>query len=67
MDEILKKIEEQEKKLDAIYHSIEQMRKYFLWTLIITIATIVLPLIALAVVIPLVMRTLGSAYGGLLN
>ncbi|NTU66592.1 MAG: hypothetical protein HGB08_01580 [Candidatus Moranbacteria bacterium] len=67
MDEILKKIEEQDKKLEAIYHSIEQMRKYFLWTLIITIATIVLPLIALAFVIPMVMKTLGSAYGGLLN
>lgn len=67
MDEILKKIEEQDKKLADIFRSIERMRKYFLWTLIITIATIVLPLIALAVVVPIVLRTLGSAYGGLLN
>ena len=67
MDEILKKIEEQDKKLEAIYRSIERMRKYFLWTLIITIVTIILPLIALAFVIPFFMSTFQSAYGGLLN
>lgn len=49
---ILQKIEEQNKKLEAIYQSAEKTRKYFLWTLIVTIVTIVLPLIALAFVIP---------------
>ena len=51
-EEILKKIEEQDKKLDDIYKSVEKMRKYFLWTLIITVALFVLPLIGLAFVIP---------------
>ncbi|MBI4708905.1 MAG: hypothetical protein HY764_01720 [Candidatus Portnoybacteria bacterium] len=51
-EEILKKFEAQEKKLEEIYHSIERMRKYFLWTLIITVVLIVLPLIGLAIVIP---------------
>ena len=44
-EEILKKIEAQDKKLEEIYNSVEKMRKYFLWTLIVTIAVIILPLI----------------------
>ena len=66
MDEILKKIEEQDKKIDAIYVSVEKTRKYFLWTLIITIATVVLPIIVLIILLPWLMNTLTSAYSGLL-
>ena len=51
-EEILKKIEEQDKKLEEIYRSVEKMRKYFLWTLIVTIAVIVLPLIGILLLIP---------------
>ena len=43
---------EQNKKLDEIYRSVERTRKYFMWTLIISILFIVLPLIALTFVIP---------------
>ncbi len=51
-----------EAKLDAIYTSVEKTRKYFLWTMIISIAMIVLPLIGLVVVLPMAMHTLfGSA------
>jgi len=50
--EVLKKIEELEKKVDAVYRSSEKMRKYFLWTLIITAAVIILPLIAMIFIIP---------------
>ena len=64
--EILKKFEEQDKKLDAIYQSVEKMRKYFLWTLIATIATIILPLIGLIIIIPWFLKIMSSAYGGLL-
>ena len=66
MEEVLKKIEEQEKKIDAIYVSVEKTRKYFQWTLIITVVTIVIPIIILIVMIPWLMSTLSSAYGGLL-
>jgi len=62
-NEILAKIQEQDKKLDDIYRSIEKMRKYFLWTLIVTIATIVLPMIALIAIIPWFLKTMTSAYG----
>jgi hypothetical protein len=64
--EILKKIEEQEKKIDEIYVSVEKTRKYFLWTMIITVVTIVLPILVLIILIPWLMSTLGSVYGGLL-
>ncbi len=63
MEEILKKIQEQEIKIDAIYVSVEKLRKYFLWTLIITVAMVVLPLIAMMFVLPSVLSSLTSAYG----
>lgn len=64
--EIIKKLEEQEGKIDAIYRSVEKTRKYFLWTLIITVVALVLPLIAAAFVVPWAFETIISAYGGLL-
>ncbi|MFA5776900.1 MAG: hypothetical protein WC906_00410 [Parcubacteria group bacterium] len=64
--EILNKIEEQDKKLEAIYKSVEKTRKYFLWTLIISIATVVLPIIGLIVLIPWFLKIMMSAYSGLL-
>ena len=54
-EELLKKFEEQEKKLEAIWRSVEKTRKYFLWTIIITVVTFVLPLIAFMVLIPKVL------------
>ena len=51
-EEILKKIEGQDKKLDEIYKSVEATRKYFLYALIITVAMIIFPLIGLLLIIP---------------
>ena len=50
--DMLAKIEALESKVDAVYRSSEKMRKYFLWTLIITAAVVILPLIGLLFVIP---------------
>jgi len=50
--EVLEKLKEQDKKLNAIYQSVEKTRRYFLWTLVIAIIMIVLPLIGLVIVIP---------------
>jgi len=55
-EDILKKIGEQDKKLEAISRSVEKMRKYFLWTLIITVIMIILPLIGLAFALPLYLK-----------
>lgn len=41
-----------EQKIDAMYKSVESLRKYFLWTGIITVALFVLPLIGLVFAIP---------------
>ncbi len=49
-----------EKKLDAIFVSVEKTRKYFKWTMIITIAVIVLPLIGLMFAIPAFLDSFSS-------
>jgi type IV secretory pathway component VirB8 len=41
-----------EEKINKIYISVEKTRKYFLWTLIISVALFVLPAIGLAFAIP---------------
>ena len=64
-EDILKKIEEQDKKLEAIYRSVEKMRKYFLWTLIITVIMIILPLIGLAFALPLYLKAYNFGAMGL--
>ncbi len=51
-EDILKKLDEQGKKLEAIFQSSEKMRKYFMWTLIISVAVIILPMIGLVFVLP---------------
>ena len=63
-EEIYKKIEAQDKKLEKIYNSIEKMRKYFLWTLIVTLVMIILPIIGLFLIIPKFFSILnGSGFG----
>jgi type II secretory pathway component PulF len=51
-EEILKKLDAQDKKLDEIYRSSEKTRKYLLWTVIVAVAFLVLPLIGLVFAIP---------------
>ena len=56
--EISNKFEVLEKKIDAIYSSVETTRKYFLLTLIITGVMIVLPILGLIIVIPIFLSSL---------
>ncbi|HAQ05816.1 TPA: hypothetical protein DCP13_03425 [Candidatus Azambacteria bacterium] len=60
--DISRKFEEQEKKLDAIYKSVEKTRKYFLFTLIVSVVFIVLPLVGLIFVIPMLLSTLTAGF-----
>lgn len=60
-NEVLKKLDEQDKKIQEIFLSVEKTRKYFLWTLIISLAFVVLPIIGLAFVIPQFLNTLNTA------
>jgi len=53
MEEDIKSVlDEQTKKIDAIYRSVEKTRKYFLWTMIITAVLFILPLVGLLIIIP---------------
>jgi hypothetical protein len=52
MEEVLAKLKEQDAKIDAIWQSVEKTRKYFMWTLIITLVLFIAPLIGLVFAIP---------------
>jgi len=62
-EEIKKKLQEQDEKLDRIYVSVEKTRKYFLWTMISTGVMFIVPLVGLAIVIPSLLQSLSSIYG----
>ncbi len=49
-----------------IYKSTEKTRRYFLITLIVTVAVIVIPLIIMAIILPSVINNFTSSYQGLL-
>jgi len=59
-EETAQKLADMDKKLDNIYRSAEKTRKYFLWTMIISLVVFVLPLVALLFVVPFVF----SVYSG---
>lgn len=62
--DILRRLDEQDNKLEAIYTSVEKTRKYFMWTIIVSLLTVVLPLIALMFVLPSFIQSLtGSGLG----
>lgn len=61
--DIIQKINQQGERLEEIWQSVEKTRKYFLWTLIIAVLAIVLPLVGLIFAIP---QFLGI-YGGMMN
>ena len=65
-EEILKKIEEQDKKIDAIFISVEKTRKYFLFMIWVSVITFILPLIGLAFIIPFFLSALSKSFDGLL-
>jgi hypothetical protein len=64
--DIQKKLEEQDEKLNAIFLSIERVRKYFLIIVWVTIIMVVLPALGLLYAIPKFLDTYTSSTGGLL-
>lgn len=65
MEEINNKISNLEEKIDRIYASVEQTRKYLKWTAIITIVLFVLPLLGLLFVVPSFMTNYVGTLQGL--
>lgn len=64
--EILKKLEEQEKKIDEIHTVTEKIRKYFLISMWLTIIFFVLPLVVLVFMLPILINSYLSMFSGLL-
>lgn len=62
-DIIVKKLEEQERKIDAIFVSVEKTRRYFLWTLILSLAFFLLPLVGVIFAVPFLLSSLSSLSG----
>lgn len=50
--EIEKRILALEAKIDAIFVSVEKTRKYFFWTMIVTVVVVVVPAVGLLFAIP---------------
>lgn len=63
LDRIEGKLAELEGKLDATYQSAEKMRKYFLWTLVVTVVIILVPLFILPLFIPSFLASQGVGAG----
>lgn len=69
MDEqktVQEQLELQQQALAKIYKSVEKTRKYILWSVIGTLVTLVIPLIAVAIILPRVINTFQTSLGGLL-
>lgn len=62
-EEIKKRLDLQDDLLQKIYISVEKTRKYFLTTIIITVVTLILPLIAVIFILPWFINTYMSTFG----
>jgi predicted anti-sigma-YlaC factor YlaD len=56
--------EEQQQMLQEIYENTRKTKNYMKWQLIITVALVVIPLIATVSIIPVVLNQLSSIYSG---
>lgn len=60
-NQILEILRENQKLIKQTYESVEKMRKYFLYTAIVTVLIFVLPIIGLIIIIPMFLNSyLGS-------
>lgn len=64
--QILETLRAQADRLDEIQQSVEKVRKYFMWSLIAMLLTIVLPLIGLVVIIPIFLQQFSKSLEGTL-
>jgi len=64
-NEVLNKLNEQDKKIEAIYASVEKTRRYFKLTLWISVIVIVLPLIGILLMLPNFLKILTPSDLGL--
>jgi hypothetical protein len=65
LQEVKEQLTRIESQVQATFVSAEKMRKYFLWTLIITVGTIVIPTIGLMFAIPYYLQSIDLTSMGL--
>jgi len=63
-EDIKNRLDNQDKILEKIYKSTEKTRKYFLWTLIVTLIMFFIPLIGLLFILPGFISIYTSTLGG---
>lgn len=63
--EIQRRLDEQSAKIDAVFKSVEKIRRHMLITAWVTIIVIVLPLIGLIFAIPAFLKSYMGALNGL--
>lgn len=54
-----------EQKIDAMYASVEKVRKYLFWTAVVTIALVVLPAVGLVFAVPSFISTYNETLNSL--
>lgn len=57
----------QEQMLAEILDNSRKTKQYMKWQLIITVALVVIPIVAMVVIIPIVLSTLSTAYQSVLQ
>jgi hypothetical protein len=62
-EQLYKKIEDLDLKINEIYKTIQTAKKMFIWSVVITVLLFIIPLIILMFVLPSMLSTLTSAYG----
>lgn len=65
-EQFYRKIEDMEKKVDEIYKTIKLAKKMLIWSTVISLLLFIVPLIILLVMLPTIMSSFSSMYGGLL-
>lgn len=64
-EQIIEMLKKNEQIMQQVYISVEKTRKYFMWSVIITILMFVLPLIGLILVIPYFLSSYVGALSGI--
>ncbi|MFA6097079.1 MAG: hypothetical protein WC788_05620 [Candidatus Paceibacterota bacterium] len=64
-EQILEMLKHNQAVMEQVYISVEKTRKYFLYSLIITILMFVLPLLGLIIVIPMFLNSYVGALNGI--
>lgn len=66
MEEIMRRLDALDLKIEAVYRSAERTRRYILWMLITSLVFVLLPMIILLFVIPAFLGSMSSQLEGLL-